>query len=386
MRRCLALLLAALVLALSGCAAPAAAPATELSVWVTSEENARIYGELAEKWNEAYPDKRIDLETQVYSSQRIAAKLSRGVSVGTSFSGEDLPDLVEIDYATFPRYVFQQTTDLYPLKNILSQNTEDPTAIPGISLYSSNDICFGLPYHGQELVLCYRLDLEKQPGFRKRAASFESLAAMGADYYARTGESLLWVDYLGSETFLALFTQALQASGDPQQACQAAEDYLRQTEESGASGYLPSGDAYAEAFPDLMARGAVTCLVTTRENLCRLAQEDSAIGQLYGVLPLPSFSGERCTVTAPTVAACVLMSGEHVVLARDFLAFCRFSDAAADHPAFDLTASASGAEEALGRYYKITGDFTAPAPAISFTAAQIQEYLTNYSRNVLGIE
>lgn len=387
MRRCFALLLAVVFLLLLGCRREEPTPATELTVWVTTEENGAVYGSLAEAWNAAYPNKQIDLNVQVYSSQRIAAKLSRGASVGTSFSGDDLPDLVEIDYATFPQYVFQQTTDLYPLKNMLEQNVEDPSSISGVTLYSSNDICFGLPYHEQQLVLCYRLDLEeKLSGFRWQAGSFEGLMALGEAYFGLTGEPILWVDYLGSETFLALFTQALQSCGDFREAYDLTLAYLKQMESSGETGYLSSGDAYAEGFPDRLARGEITCLVTTQANLKRLARENAAIGELYGVLPLPSFCGARCTVTAPSVAVSILMSGKHVVLARDFLQFCRFSDAAGAYAMFDLRGTGGDIVDNLSQHYRVSGNFSAPAPEVSFTASQIEEYLTAYSRDVLGIE
>lgn len=389
MRRTLAAFLAALVLVLSGCDGQGTGGTSELDIWVTSEENAQTYQELAEKWNEENPQKQIQLNVEVYSSQRIAGKLSRAASVGTSFSSDDVPDLVEIDYATFPQYVFQQTTDLYPLKNMLEKHVQQADSISGVTLYSSKGICFALPYHNQELLFCYRLDLAQMlPEFQERAESFEGILELGKEYAGMTGEPLLWVDYLGSETFMAVFAQAIQEAGSAQKAYDATVELLKQMADAGASGYLPSGDAYADTFQELMSQGELPCIITTQANLYRAAQSDEGICAQYGVLPLPSFRGIRSTVSAPTVGIAVPMSSEYVILARDFLEYCRFSEAAQGDPVFDLCQTGQGQDIAanLSEYYMVSGNFSAPAADDSLAAAEMEGYLADYSHDVLGIE
>lgn len=380
MKKIFALILAASLL-LCGCGKTQPPGASNLDLWVTSQDRADIYEALAEQWNETHPQEQIQLTISVYSSQSIAGKFSRGFSVSTSYNGSGIPDLVELDYATFPEYVFQQTADIYPLQNMLKKHEG---VAPGASLYSKNTICFALPYQGQQLMLCYRLDLEDWlAGFCNKADSFEGLLELGKTYAEATGEPLLWVDYLGSETFLALYVQALEGLQDPEAAYELAVSCLEEAQTAGAWGFLPSGDAYSDALVQLLAEKKVPCFVTTQANLQRLARQEESISQNYGVGKLPSFNGENCRVDAPTVAVAIHMSGGDTVLARDFLEYCRFSDAAKEYPSFYLGEDGPQLPD-LSEIYRVPGPLELPEGSVKPTAIDLEPYLAAYSQQVLG--
>lgn len=380
MKRMLSLLCAA-VLLLAGCSGQTEAPAAGLDLWVTSRERAEAYQALAESWNEEHPQEPIQLNISVYTSQSIASKFSWGFSVSAGYSDGGIPDLVELDYAAFPEFVFQQTADLYPLQNMLDKNGG---TVAGLSMYSKNDICFALPYHGQQLVLCYRLDLEEAyPEFRRHCASFEGLLEFGRQYAQTTGESLLWVDYLGSETFLGLYAQALEGSGEPETAYEQTVSFLKEAQKTESWGFLPSGDAYSDSLLSLLTEQEVPCFVTTRENLAALARQEESIAQYYGVMGLPSFGGVRCRVDAPTVAVAVHMSGGDPVLSRNFLEYCRFSQAAKAYPSFYLGEDAEEPEK-LSDTYRVLGALTRQPGQQELTAIDLSGYITDYSGQVLG--
>lgn len=370
-----------LLLLLSGCAKAEAPGQTSLDLWVTSRSRGEIYEALAEAWNAEHPEEPIQLNISVYSSQSIAGKFSRGYSVSTSYSGSSIPDLVELDYTAFPEFVFQQTADIYPLQNLLQKHESD---VPGAKLYSKNGICFALPYRGQELLLCYRLDLEQTLGnFRRKAASFEGLLELGSAYAEAAGEPLLWVDYLGSEVFLALFCQAMEQTEDAEEAYDRAVSLLTRAHGEGAWGMLPSGDAYSDNFRQLLTQKQIPCFVTTRANLQQLAEEEETIPQNYGVLALPSFGGQGCRVDAPTVAVAVHMSGGDTVSARNFLEYCRFSEAARAWPEFYLGPDAPELPE-LSERYQVNGTEKPAGTGETLTALELEAYLSSYSRQVLG--
>jgi len=380
MKKALALICAA-VLLLGGCSRQTGTTAASLDLWVTSRERAEVYQALAESWNKENPQEPIQLNISVYSSQSIASKFSWGFSVSAGYSDSGIPDLVELDYAAFPEFVFQQTADLYPLQNMLDKNRG---TVEGLSMYSKNDICFALPYRGQRLVLCYRLDLEESfPDFRRKAASFEGLMELGIQYAETAGEGLLWVDYLGSETFLALYAQALEGREEPEEAYEQVVTFLKEAQKAEAWGVLPSGDAYSDSLPGLLKEGKVPCFVTTQENLASLARQEETIARLYGVMGLPSFDGTGCRVDAPTVAVAVHMSGGDPVLSRNFLEYCRFSEAARAYPAFYL--GEEGPElESLSDTYRLLGTLARRSGEQELTAIGLSGYLTDYSLQVLG--
>lgn len=375
------LLLLVFSLVLSGCRKDAPKTATILDLWVTSQENADTYQALADQWNQEYPEQPLALNISVYSAQRISSKLSQVLSTGSNYNSDGTPDLVELDFSAFAEYIWQRPTGLYPLQNMLLQNGCQG---PSVTLYTKNDICFGLPYQGQQLVFCYRLDLEKQiPDFCENANSFETLLEVGKSYAQVKSEPLLWVDYLGNETFLALYIQALCGNNSAESAYSASVTYLQEAQAAGVTGYLPTGDAYADAFPGLMSRKEVPCLITTCANLLHLSQLDPDIPQNYGILPLPSFCGQTCQVTAPAAAISILTSGGDPILSRDFLEYCHFSEASRAYPLFYLDA-----EDPLlcnlSDCYPMQRELDALSLPPQITAEEIAPYLSEYSRQVLG--
>ena len=359
-----------LLLLLTGCGRQSAPQVSELELWVTSQERGDIYEALAESWNEENPQEAIRLTVSVYTSQSIASKFD-----GSGYGDSGIPDLVELDYGVFPEFVFQQTADLYPLQNLL---TKHDGLVAGSDIYSRNDICFALPYHGQQLVLCYRLDLEARfPEFRQQVSSFEGLRQMGEDH----GETMLLVDYLGSEVFLAMYLQALE--GEAETAYDRVLAFLREAQESGAFGMLPSGDAYSDSLLPLLAEGAVPCFVTTQAQLESLARQNPQIPEQYGVAGLPSFGGNRYRVTAPAVAVAVHMSGSDPVLSRKFLEYCRFSEEAKAYPEFYI--GEEGLQQDLSETYQVLGSLNRQPGKTALTAMDLSPYLAEYSRLVLDV-
>lgn len=206
---------------------------------------------------------------------------------------------------------------------------------------------------------------------------------MGKSYSQTRSEPLLWVDYLGSEAFLALYIQALCGNVPAESAYSASIAYLQEAQATGVTGYLPSGNAYATTFPSLMSLKEVPCLITTCANLLHLSQLDPDIPQNYGILPLPSFCGQTCQVTAPTAVISILTSGGDSILSRDFLEYCHFSEASRAYPLFCL-----GGEDTflstLADCYPTKGELNTLSLPPQITAVEIAPYLSEYSRQVLG--
>ena len=73
---------------------------TTLNMWTFADVHATYYEEMAEKWNEANPDKEIQLEVTVYPYDDMHNKLQLAVN-----SGEGLPDVVDIEVNKFANFV-----------------------------------------------------------------------------------------------------------------------------------------------------------------------------------------------------------------------------------------------------------------------------------------
>ncbi len=369
-----------------GCSKTETVTETELTLWTTSQPYAQSYKALALEWNKENPSRPIHLDIQIYSPQRITGKLSSAFYSGTQFGSESIPDLVDIDYAFFRDYLSDHKTEFYPLENILKNNNVSQQIRQNSSFYSSNQICFALPYSHQQLLLCYRLDLGGEfSELVSQTKKFEGLASLGAQKFRLSDDHLLEADYLGAELFLSLFLRALDTDCTEEEAYQTSLELLQRMHKSGASSYLSCGDAYGDAFGGLLAQRKLGCFVTTAANLSCLAQSYPEAAQDYGIMALPGFQGVYKDVSLPAMATAVYLSSEHVILARDFLEFCRFSEAARAYPLLHL-----GGEEDL---HAILSGYGALAEKLSWGSAVdsapvdlLAQKIPLYSQAVLSSE
>lgn len=345
---------------------PVQAEGDPLLIWTTSESLGCAYQALAEKWNQQNADRPIDVTVKVYSRERIASKLTHAFTGGVRFDGNALPALADIDLLSFSNYIFEQTTDLYPLQNLLVSGRLDSAPSIGERVFTHNGICFALPYAYGDLALCYRLTLlEKLPDLKEQAASFEGLESLARRYRSLTGQPLLEVDYLGGECFSALYGQA---EGTEESAYAQAVEWLRKMQSAGLSASLSTGSAYGEAFQSTMKEGGPACFITTVSNLLTLADDQPEAAALYGVLPLPSFGGISASIRLPATATAVINAGGATIRARQFLAFCRFSEEAKAYPLLYLGQAIADGDALLSARYQTDGQICADGEVRTFQA------------------
>lgn len=347
-------------------ASPAQGEGTALLIWTTSESLGASYQALAEKWNQQNTDQPIDVTVKVYSRERIASKLTHAFTGGVRFGSNTLPALADIDLLSFPDYIFEQTTDLYPLQNLLVSGRLDSAPSIGEWAFTHNGICFALPYAYGDLALCYRLSLlEALPDLKEQAVSFEGLESLAQRYRSLTGQPLLEVDYLGGECFSALYGQA---EGSEENAYAQTVEWLQKMQNAGFSTSLSTGSAYGEAFQNAMKEGGPACFITTVSNLLTLADDQPEVAALYGVLPLPSFGGVSTAIRLPATATAVINAGGATIRAKQFLAFCRFSDEAKEYPLLYLGQPTTDGDELLAAHYQTDGQICASGEVRTFQA------------------
>lgn len=74
--------------------------ATELEVWTFIEMHQDFYTDMAEKWNEEHPDKKVKLVLSNMAYDDMHNKLSLALE-----SGEGAPDVVDIELGKFPAFM-----------------------------------------------------------------------------------------------------------------------------------------------------------------------------------------------------------------------------------------------------------------------------------------
>jgi multiple sugar transport system substrate-binding protein len=151
-------LIAGLVLGLSAAAmiaGPIAATADDLVMWERSGGNKGMVDKLVEMWNEANPDRKINL-TYIPHAEMVA-KLAQAIASG------DVPDLMGMDLIYAPQ--FEKAGQLVDLTDKIGDWPELKTASPGHMVVATyDDRIYGVPLYADVSALFYNKDLFEQAG------------------------------------------------------------------------------------------------------------------------------------------------------------------------------------------------------------------------------
>ena len=129
--------------------------ATELEFWTFTEIHGDFYETMAEKWNEANPDKKVSINVNVMPYDDMHNKLQIALN-----DGEGTPDFVDIEQGKFANFT-QGTPALMDLTEVASQYTADGSIVQSrLDLYSKDGALYGLPTHVGATVAFYNTELE----------------------------------------------------------------------------------------------------------------------------------------------------------------------------------------------------------------------------------
>lgn len=121
---------------------------TELQVWTFIELHQQFYTDMAEKWNEEHPDKKVKLVLSNMSYDDMHNKLSLALE-----SGEGAPDVVDIELGKFPAF----TTGTIGLKDLSAaiEPYKKNVIESRLDIYGKDGAYYGFPTHVGATVAFY---------------------------------------------------------------------------------------------------------------------------------------------------------------------------------------------------------------------------------------
>ena len=131
--------------------------ATTINVWTFIELHQKFYTEMAKKWNEAHPDKKVKLVLSNMQYDDMHNKLSLALE-----SGKGAPDVVDIELGKFPSFtngkigLMDLTDAIAPYKDNVVESRLD--------IYGKDGKYYGFPTHVGTTVAFYNDDLLKEAG------------------------------------------------------------------------------------------------------------------------------------------------------------------------------------------------------------------------------
>mgnify|MGYP005788232507 FL=1 len=130
---------------------------TKMEMWSFVSQHNDFYAKMLEKWNEANPDRQIQITFTTYPFGDMHNKLMMSLQ-----TGEGAPDLCDIERGQFPNFL-QGEVQLYALNDALEPYVADLVQ-SRLDIYSKDGNYYGAPTHVGATVMYYNDELLSQYG------------------------------------------------------------------------------------------------------------------------------------------------------------------------------------------------------------------------------
>jgi arabinosaccharide transport system substrate-binding protein len=330
MKKCYFIVLAVLSLALLfNCSGGKSSDKTVLSFWTFQEAHAEFMNDAVERWNEANPDKQIELEAEVYPYDEMHNKLLISLQSGTG-----APDLVDIETSKFANYLKGSTPSLVPLNNVV-EPIKDKLIMGRFDMYSKNGKYYGIDYHVGATVIYYNMDILDAAGVDPASIkTWEDFAAAGMKVKQATGKPMTTVEISEHWTFYPLL---IQAGGDifdkngniilDNEIAVNVLSSLRDMINMGIAVSAPGGFHHAEEYYAFMNDGGAASIVMPMWFMNRFTNYMPDLKGKILIQPLPLWpqGGHKSCGMGGTGTA-VTDQCENAEIAVEFLAFAKLSE------------------------------------------------------------
>ena len=304
---------------------------TTLNVWTFIENHQDFYTDMAEKWNEENPDRKVKLVLSNMAYDDMHNKLSLALE-----SGEGAPDVVDIELGKFPAFMtgnigLKDLTDaIAPYKDNVVQSRLD--------LYSKDGKCYGLPTHVGTTVAFYNTEALEAAGIDYTTIkTWDDFKEAGIKYHDATGKTFAAAETTAQWTLNLMLAQkggsylkedgSLDVNNDKMvEVLQCMKDM----QDAGALATIAGGQPDNEEAYPLFNDGEVAAAI---RPFCQTSRYLSYMTDLSGKVAIaapPVFGDNDAvkTIGGGGTGTAVVASGENADLAADVFAFIKLSDEA----------------------------------------------------------
>lgn len=304
----------------------ASADAATLEMWTFVELHGEFYKEMSKKWNEANPDKKVDVQVNVMPYDDMHNKLQIALN-----SGEGTPDFVDIEQGKFSNFT-QGTPALMDLTQAASQYSGDIVQ-SRLNLYSKEGKLYGLPTHVGATVAFYNTELLNAAGIDYTTIkTWDDFKEAGSKYYEATGK------YLGTADTSALWTENVlmaQLGSDytadgkaavNSPAMNEAMSLLKDLQDANAIQTVPGGNPDKEEAYGAFNKGDYACAIMPMWQMSRYTNYMPELKGKIAIAPVPAMDGAKAkSVGGGGTGTSVVAGKENAELAAEFLSFAKLS-------------------------------------------------------------
>ena len=304
---------------------------TTLNVWTFIENHQDFYTDMAEKWNEENPDRKVKQVLSNMAYDDMHNKLSLALE-----SGEGAPDVVDIELGKFPSFM----TGNIGLKDLTDAIApyKDNVVESRLDLYSKDGKYYGLPTHVGTTVAFYNTEELEAAGIDYTTIkTWDDFKEAGIKYHEATGKTFAAAETTAQWTLNLMLAQkggsylkedgSLDVNNDKMvEVLQCMKDM----QDAGALATIAGGQPDNEEAYPLYNSGDVAAAIMPFWQTSRYTSYMTDLSGKVAIAAPPVFGDNDAvkTIGGGGTGTAVVASGENADLAADVFAFIKLSDEA----------------------------------------------------------
>ncbi len=304
---------------------------TTLNVWTFIENHQDFYTDMAEKWNEENPDRKVKLVLSNMAYDDMHNKLSLALE-----TGEGAPDVVDIELGKFPAFM----TGNIGLKDLTDAIApyKDNVVESRLDLYSKDGKYYGLPTHVGTTVAFYNTEELEAAGIDYTTIkTWDDFKEAGIKYHEATGKTFAAAETTAQWTLNLMLAQkggsylkedgSLDVNNDKMvEVLQCMKDM----QDAGALATIAGGQPDNEEAYPLYNSGDVAAAIMPFWQTSRYTSYMTDLSGKVAIAAPPVFGDNDAvkTIGGGGTGTAVVASSENADLAADVFAFIKLSDEA----------------------------------------------------------
>ncbi|WP_085522970.1 ABC transporter substrate-binding protein [Tuberibacillus sp. Marseille-P3662] len=300
--------------------------ATKITLWSFVEMHLNFYEDAAKRWNEAYPNRQIELETTQYPYAGMHRKLILSLQ-----SGVGAPDIADVEINKFGNYLKgkPQLTNL----NDLIEPVKDQYVQSRLKIYSKNGKLYGIPTHLGSSVMFYNKNILDEAGVDPdNIVTWDDFIQAGKKIKSATGKPMLGINTTDVNQYWPMVLQRgshfINNSNEFSIDTKINADSLKLLDQLVHKYKIavpaPGGDQDVEKFYGFMSKEKVTSVLAPMWYMSRFVQYMPDLKNKIIVRPMPKWTpnGDRSAGIGGT-GTVIPKQTKHPDLAKDFLKFAK---------------------------------------------------------------
>ena len=300
---------------------------TEMALWTFQELHVGFWTQMADKWNEANPDRPINLTVTTGESGAVHNRLLIACQ-----AGKGAPDIADIELSRYG--TFLKDGYLLPINDAVEPYADD-VIMSRIEMYGDGTgNWYGIDFHLGASVAYYNMDIMNAAGIDPATiVTWDDYFEAGKVVLEKTGKPMCAVEindlFLPQLMMLEKNAQFIYADGNPNIATQEHADvinFIREMIEAGVCIIAPGGGFHEEAWYGFLNGEGVASVCMPLWYMGRFTDYCPDLAGKMAIYEIPVWNeGDVREVLQGGTGTSVIKYTQHEQLAKDFLAFAKLS-------------------------------------------------------------